>query len=1076
MSVDIIINHDPAGISARDLRKVESGTVLLDWLIGEYGAQGFTVPTKIFLNGIHAAHEIDVGSYEALSQELKDGDIVDIIHQPLGIELLIGLAVGLISVVATILLAPDIAPPPSGEGSRANESPNNRLSGQTNISRLGGRLPDIYGRNRVYPDLGVETATEFKSHIKFVTEWLIVGEGFHLLEQIKSGETLISDIKGSSLEIFLPGDVIPELINPTTSNEVNGQEIEGPNDTTGLNVTIIKPQFTTNTVRTFDTAGSAFQSLTFGDTFIISGSTSNNGEFTFNRLDAQIDPPEDPGETTLIQWILTVDETFVVETDTLNVNFATDERKDVIGPFTVPGKTDEVQFDITAPRGLIDRREPDAVAVKITFELILDEVDILGEIVSTEKTIATISDSTLDARFYTFRVPTLNPGAPYQASIKRLTNTIDDANYLDVTKWAKLAGLSRLLNFTPPNVTSVLLTTEATEQAVKSQERRFNLIQSRRLRSFDLDTETILSGLNPTARVADALFEHLTSPSHGNKSASSIDLVGLYTIQEQLDNDPIYGRLLGRFSYTFSTPTSSAKDEFMLMANACRLFINRIGDKITFGRDEVRVNRTKLFNGRIKKPKSEKKTIRFQKPTDQDGIELQWTHEDSGDTFTVIFPETGPAPINTKKIDAAGIKNFKQAWNRAKIEFAKLKLQRETVEFESTKEGLLSPIGDRVANVDGTDIVAQGGEIKAITSLTVTSSEIIDFKGQPDAQVILRSESGEVEEFTVTARTDGVNGFILPSLPTFTIRIRGDLNYQVGTLYTFAPQGAGRVRDYVIQQMSPTDNGYVKLNLINYDAAIWAADTQIPPSHETTERLALLLVTVPSGSLFDPVTVTLSDLKTVDLVTVPSGSLFDPFIVSTLTGEQVGLVTVPSGSLFDPLIVSLSGTSQLVTLVTVPSGSQFDPMIVTLSASGTETLAWNLEPTGVYDSMSIFELATEKFIVDSLGAWTVSGVSNVFSQTDSGFYRPQVVGDDKINYEIKITATINSGAGTISLLGGVVLGTFVNLTGGQGVEVSDAVAGSTNFSITVEIRDKALAANSTGLASFNFDVDGQPPP
>jgi len=438
----------------------------------------------------------------------------------------------------------------------------------------------------------------------------------------------------------------------------------------------------------------------------------------------------------------------------------------------------------------------------------------------------------------------------------------------------------------------------------------------------------------------------------------------------------------------------------LLIANACRVFIKKNGNRLEFSRDEIQLVRTTLFNTRNKKPRSEQKSIRLQKPNDHDGVEIQWTFEDTGEAFTEEF--NNGAAINPKKIEAAGIRNFKQAWNRGFIEFLKLKLQRESVKFQSTKEGLFSQVGDRVANADGTDIKAQSGEVKSIVSLTIETHTPIDFNGNATGTVILRDEAGAVStEITVTPRLDGISGFILAGLPAFTIRIRGDLDYQVGTLYTFALTGEQKIRDYILQKRTPKKDGYVTLELLNYDPAVYAPDTQAPPSHETTLTRVIL----------------------------------------------------------DP----------------VASGNIVEDLVVRLSNAATETLAWNLAATGTYEAESSFDFAKEKYSVDTLGNWTVIGIGDIKSDSDSGDYRPKVVGDDPDNYEIKITRVINSGTGAVVADGGVIFGSFVPLNGGEGITVQQTSAGTTNVSVTVEIREIATPANTTGLASFIFDVKAANP-
>jgi len=1008
MSASIIIHNDPEGINKRIIHPVEDGDNLLNWLMLEYGENGFDVPTKLFLGDVKDENEINQNDFIAFNRTIKSGDIINIIHRPQGVEAIVAI---IVAIVASVILAPDISPVPQVENPnfpKTNESPNNRLTGQTNLARPLGRIPDIYGRMRVFPDLGAKTVTEFIEHIKFVTEYLIIGRGEYAFEDIKSGETLISDISGSTFVTFEPGDLIPLLLDVTNSNEVNGQEVKGPNDDSLFSTSANTVTFTSFS-KTFSTESdtgntglAAFEGLTVGAKFDIAGTPSNDSTFTFKSYDKSLVDAEPPAFEGFTKYTIEVEEAITSEFVGGTVTFGADasEAADIVGPFIVPGNTEEVWFDIIASRGLADRRSGTSFNVTVNLDLILELIDSVGNVLNTETTRVSLVDNTLDQRFYTFKVTPFTPGGRYQAKVQRISNTVNDSSFYDTTKWSRLAGVAKLVNFDQGNVSSIVLTTQATDQATQAQERKFNAIVTRKLRTYTTAGGVIIPALTATTRFADALLEHMTNSFIGNKATSDIDLDELYTIQEALDIDPIYGSVLGRFSYSFSAEKSSVKDELLTISNACRVFIKKVGNRLEFSRDEVQAVRTTLFNTRNKKPKSEQKSIRLQKPDDFDGVEIQWIFEDTGEAFTEEF-NTGLA-INPKKIDAAGIRNFKQAWNRGFIEFLKLKLIRTSVKFDSTNDGLLAQVGDRIANADGTDVKAQSGEVKGISSFTVETNTAVDFDGNPNATVILRDESGVASsEIVATPRIDGINGFILASLPAFTIRIRGDLDYQIGTLYTFALTGEQKIRDYLLQKRTPKKDGYVTLELLNYNEDVYAPDTTTPPTHETT----LLSVTL-------------------DPVASPR--------------------TIPD-------------------------------FIVQLEATAAETLAWNLAATGTYQAETNISFAQEQFIVDIAGNWNINADGNVKNDEDSGDYRPKVIGDDPDNYEIKITRSVNSGIGAVTPIGGVIFGSFVPLNGGEGIEVFQGSLGTTNVSITVEIREIATPANTTGLASFIFDVTGVNP-
>jgi hypothetical protein len=1087
MQPRITIYHDPEGINKRELIFLKTGDNLAGFLMNLY-PDGFVTPTAIFSREVSEETRIDLDDFEQVNIELKDHDHFIIVHRPQGVEVVVAI---IVAVVAAIVLAPDVNPPPIPENPnfpKTSESPNNRLTGQTNVARPLSRIPDIYGRRRVYPDLGTRTVVEYIEHIKFVTEYLIIGRGEYDIASLKSTDTLIDDISSAEYSIYNSYELVPELLESFASNEVNGQEIKAPNDVANFDISTSGVTFNDGTsFRSDSSLFSRFSRLKEGEQFSITGTGSNDGTYTFvqySPFTIPAEPPDFEGQTT---YRIIVEEPTVSETVNTIVNFESVGDFGNVGTFKVSGDTNEIWVDIIAPRGLADRRSGSSVEISITLDVILDELDSNDNIVNTETYTYVISDNTLDQRFYTFKIIPANQGAIYQATIERQTNTINDASYYDVVKWARLVGVKRISNFDQGNVTSILLTTRATDQATQAQERKFNAIVTRKLKTYNTTTDLfegseviiinanaviatntftvdqtadpdftdfndlvagdkfvivgsdendgtytfasiadvsgdwvvtvdedmqaqaavdlefrILPKLNPTTKMADALMNHLTDPLIGNKSVNDIDYVGLYTIQDALDSDATYGSVLGRFSYSFSSDKASVKDELITIANSCRCFVKKVGHRVEFGRDQENTIRTTVFNGRNKKPRSEKKTIKLQRPTDFDGVELQWVYEDTGEAFTIHLPDDESA-LNPKKIDAAGIMNFKQAWNRANIEFKKLKLHREFVEVVTTKESLHLQAGDRVANADGTDINVQAGEIKAYDETpagTYLTYDPIDFNGQADGTVIFRSEDGlETSEHTVTPRGDGLNGFFTSDVIPFTIRARGDAGYQVGTLFLFKPNDSSVLKDYIVQRVTPKDDNYVSVKMTRYNSSVFEADTLTPPVHETT--------------------------------------------VLKITAD-----VVPSNN-------------------DIPTDHT-----ISLAAAAAETLSWNAAPTGTYDAIGD-EIAAKSFSLRTDGTWTVAGTGTTQNDVDNGVFKPTAT-TDTTSYEYFMTQNAVAGVGQgVTVIG--TLNAWTPLTSDLLVSISDMSAGSISSSMTVEVREILTPANTTGQASFGLTADGTVP-
>lgn len=908
MSATIIILDDPAGINQKRKHFIDAGENLLDFLITEYGRCGFSVPTVIYKNGLEESNiilrtdsdKMHVHVTEEITDSgmiLKDADQITIIHTPLGIETVLAVASFILAVVAVALV--DVPEVP--EFKTPTESPNNSLTGQTNIARPLQRIPDLYGVNRIYPDLIAKSYSEFINNVKFLTEYMCIGRGEHLIEDVRSGDTLITDIAGATFEIFEPFTSPPELLNVTDSNEVNGQEIIAPNADTifaladdinytanntfesenstflefgelavGDNVKIIGSGYTSfvrNGIASafefsdviFQTSSLAPTGIAPGDFITFSSTASNDGVFLVTVVVQQSEfieritcadpvtglpvvfvngadninfstvfPNEDdftfasfavvPGSPD--KYIVTVSETSFTLLTTASNNFASNaESVSTLGPFNVPGNPDEVWFDVRFPRGLIDGNDP--YSVRLNFKL--QQIDDGGSPIGIpEDNFKVYSGFTNDPLSVTFKAIPLVTDVLYEATVERITDTLSSS---DQSTWTRLAGVENVDVSDFGNVTTILVKTRATDQAVKVQERKLNLRDTRKLVTFENGSVTLTP--QPTAKFADALLNELTDPFMGNKPVSQIDLEEIYAIQDEIDSNPIYGDKLGRFCYSFSNSRTPVGDELKTIANAARAIVTRRGDIVSSTRDELQELPVTVFNKRNKKPDSETKTIKFNKPSDFDGVELLWVEEDSGDGFTVIFPEdlTGQ---NLKRIEGAGIKNYDQAWNRAKYEYLKLQYQRISIETTVTKEGLLLSLNDLINSVDGTNVKAQDGEITAIAGLIVSSTERVNFEGG-SATVILRAEDGEASApIVVTPRNDTDFGYVLNQLPAFAIVIRGDNFIQKGTLYNFFPDSNELADSHLVQNISPGDDGYVDLTLINYAPEIYAPDSEVP--------------------------------------------------------------------------------------------------------------------------------------------------------------------------------------------------------------------------------------------------------
>ncbi|WP_110981815.1 host specificity factor TipJ family phage tail protein [Acinetobacter baumannii] len=137
--------------------------------------------------------------------------------------------------VYTVLTMPKPQAPVAG-------SSNNELAQRSNQARLNGRIPDIFGRVRSYPDLIAQTYTIYKDGIEIEECLMCIGRGYYQILDMRDGDTDVANIAGTSVSVYDPfasivgtpiyqvGEAFTELPKfVRNSASINGQTIEMPN-------------------------------------------------------------------------------------------------------------------------------------------------------------------------------------------------------------------------------------------------------------------------------------------------------------------------------------------------------------------------------------------------------------------------------------------------------------------------------------------------------------------------------------------------------------------------------------------------------------------------------------------------------------------------------------------------------------------------------------------------------------------------------------------------------------------------------------------------------------------------------
>lgn len=125
----------------------------------------------------------------------------------------------------------------------APQSANNELAQRSNRLRVGGRIPEILGTLRCFPDLIAQVFTWYENDIEIEECIMCIGVGYYQISDVKDGDTDVGNIDGMSVSIYEPST---SLIGPTVwrigneftrlpfevhkSESINGQSLKQPNE------------------------------------------------------------------------------------------------------------------------------------------------------------------------------------------------------------------------------------------------------------------------------------------------------------------------------------------------------------------------------------------------------------------------------------------------------------------------------------------------------------------------------------------------------------------------------------------------------------------------------------------------------------------------------------------------------------------------------------------------------------------------------------------------------------------------------------------------------------------------------
>lgn len=753
----------------------------------------------------------------------------------------------------TKLLMPSAKSPGNNLANSQSESPNNSLTDRNNKPRPYERTYDICGTVQSIPNDLMTTYRMFDAAGDVIEYgYYDVGRGYldTPVSGITDGDTLLAEITGSSAAVYGPYtspnsgspqavvDSIPveDLFITVASNEIDGQVLKAQNDlaasvgassvasqTGGTVGIIVNPSgdsafdefLDVGDVADFyrvivDLPGSGTQATLTGQYQVLSVSSvelrvnisGNNTEWLklgsstwyVQEFDNSTIGPLDTYHKSLTDWV-TIDR---IKPERLIANISADN-----GMYKDNGKRS---------------KQSTAVTAELQYQLIDEDGTPYGTIYTAQGTISGRS-----ADFTGVSIIAYLP-APSAVRVRARRVTMLDLNYegqvVDEIKYVNLYG--QIKDTTPHygNRTTIHTARRQTPRSSAVKQPQIKLIVTEKVQKY------LGNGLFDTAwtnntQAVQSLIRLMRDPVVGALQLSDTNMDSLLAVQNEVEQ--YFGTpLAGQFCYTFDNYQTTAQDIITAISQAIFCNSYRKGKDIVLDFERPRLGPEMVFTHRSKTPGNEKWTRQFSDKDAFDSVKYSYIDPKTNIKETITIPVDGG--IKTDTYDSKGVRNYQQAYWHAWRRYQRNTLNKVSVEFTATEEGVFAVPGRPISVVKGSRIAPYDGHVVAVNGLELTLSQPVSFADGDDHSVILKRRDGSVQSVAVVPGSSD-RKVVMQSAPQEAIYTG---NSELKTEFSFGSEERHNAQMMLVSTVDPGNDRTVRIRAYNYDNDYYKYDGVSP--------------------------------------------------------------------------------------------------------------------------------------------------------------------------------------------------------------------------------------------------------